>query len=30
VELSVNHQGDYTELMQQLLTGLAQPLDELR
>ncbi len=29
VELSVNDQGDYTALMQQLLAGLTQPLDEL-
>ena len=29
VELSVNDQGDYTALMQQLRAGLAQPLDEL-
>lgn len=30
LELSVNHQGDYTELIQKLLEGISQPLDELR
>ena len=30
VELSVNDQADYTDLMQHLLTGSVLPLDELR
>jgi methylmalonyl-CoA/ethylmalonyl-CoA epimerase len=30
LELSVNHQGDYTALIQKLLEGVTKPLDELR
>jgi methylmalonyl-CoA/ethylmalonyl-CoA epimerase len=30
LELSVNHGADYTELIQKVLEGLSQPLDELR
>jgi methylmalonyl-CoA/ethylmalonyl-CoA epimerase len=30
LELSVNHQGDYAELIEKLLEGITQPLDELR
>ncbi len=30
LELSVNHQGDYSDLIGDLLGGLSQPLDELR
>lgn len=30
LELSVNHQADYTDLLQNLLSGTAFPLDELR
>lgn len=30
LELSVNHQADYTDLIGKLLSGIALPLDELR
>jgi methylmalonyl-CoA/ethylmalonyl-CoA epimerase len=30
LELSVNHQGDYAELIQKLLEGVTKPFDELR
>jgi methylmalonyl-CoA/ethylmalonyl-CoA epimerase len=30
LELSVNHQADHTQLMQALLSGAAQPFDEMR
>ena len=30
LELSVNHQGDYSDLIGNLLGGLSQPLDELQ
>ena len=30
LELSVNNQADYTDLIQKLLSGMALPLDELR
>ncbi len=30
IELSVNHQADYRELFQELLKGLALPLNELK
>lgn len=30
LELSVNHGADYTELIQKLLGGISQPLDELK